>query len=133
VFCGPINLYVGGQCRFGTQCRSENYGDVGARFEFEGDNMRIIDDWLDDWISERTNVLADDVASLSSRLRQSALEEGYSLKKLEDASNGDVDRFVRRAVVHHLIAQSKIAPVTAPSLIIRDPQTASSDVREYAT
>ncbi|WP_152564354.1 hypothetical protein [Neorhizobium vignae] len=94
--------------------------------------MRIIDDWLEDWISDRTNVLADDVVSLSGRLRQSALDEGYSLKRLENASNGDVDRIVRRAFVHHLIAQSDIAPVTPPSLVIRDPQTASSDVRESA-
>nr|WP_250812071.1 hypothetical protein [Neorhizobium tomejilense] len=88
--------------------------------------MRIIDDWLEDWISERANVLADDVVSLSGRLRQSALDEGYSLRKLEDASNGDVDRFIRRAVVHHLIARSDIAPVTPPYLVMRVSQTASS-------
>ncbi|WP_105441302.1 hypothetical protein [Neorhizobium sp. T25_13] len=88
--------------------------------------MRIIDDWLEDWISERTNVLADDMVSLSDRLRQSALDEGYSLKKLEYASNGDVDRFVRRAVVHHLIARSDIAPVTPPYFAMRISQTASS-------
>jgi hypothetical protein len=75
--------------------------------------MRIIDDWLEDWISERTNLLADDVSSLSGRLRQSALDEGYS-KTLDHASNGDLNRFVRRAVVHRLIAQSAIAPVTPP-------------------
>ncbi|CAN7735929.1 hypothetical protein [Neorhizobium sp. LjRoot104] len=90
--------------------------------------MRIIDDWLEDWISERTNVLADDVVTLSGHLRQSALDEGYSLKNLERASSGDVDRFVRRAVVNHLIAQSDIAPVTPPSLIILASQTASSGV-----
>lgn len=88
-----------------------------AGMSFEGDNMRIIDDWLEDWISERTNVLADDVVSLSGRLRQSALDEGYSLKTLEHASNGDLNRYVRRAVVHHLIAQSAIAPVTPPLVI----------------
>jgi hypothetical protein len=87
--------------------------------------MRIIDDWLEDRISERANVLADDGVSLSGRLRQSALDEGYSLRKLEDASNGDVDRFIRRAVVHHLIGRSDIAPVTPPYLVMRVSQTAS--------
>jgi hypothetical protein len=76
-----------------------------------GDEMRIINDWLEDWVSERTNILADDVETLSGRLRQSALTEGYTLEKLEDASNGDVDRFVRQAVVSQLIAESNVAPL----------------------
>ena len=76
--------------------------------------MRIIDDWLEDWISERSNVLADDVVSLSGRLRRSALDEGYSLKTLDHASDGDLNLYVRRAFVHRLIAQSAIAPVTPP-------------------
>ncbi|WP_105423375.1 MULTISPECIES: hypothetical protein [Neorhizobium] len=95
--------------------------------------MRIIDDWLEDWISERTNVLADDVVSLSGRLRQSALDEGYSLKTLDHASNGDLNRFVRQAVVHHLIAQSAIAPLTPPSLVIGAFQTAPSSARSCSS
>jgi len=73
--------------------------------------MRIIDDWLDDWISERKNIMADDIASMGARLRESAISEGYSLGKLRDASDGDVDRFVRRVVVSRMISESSIAPL----------------------
>ncbi|MDR6817937.1 hypothetical protein J2X76_003113 [Neorhizobium sp. 2083] len=76
--------------------------------------MRIIDDWLDDWISERKNIMADDIASLGARLQESALSEGYSLGKLRDASDGDVDRFVRRVVVSRMISESSIAPLQPP-------------------
>ena len=76
--------------------------------------MRIIDDWLDDWISERKSMMADDIESLCARLRESALSEGYSLARLRDASDGDVGRFVRRAVVSHMISESTIAPLAPP-------------------
>lgn len=76
--------------------------------------MRIINDWLDDWISERKHIMADDVVSLCARLRESALSEGYSLAKLRDASDGDVDRFVRRVVVSRMISESVIAPLAPP-------------------
>ncbi|GEM_PF-1601332 len=76
--------------------------------------MRIIDDWLDDWMSERKNIMADDIASLGARLRESAISEGYSLGKLRDASDGDVDRFVRRVVVSRMISESSIAPLQPP-------------------
>jgi hypothetical protein len=39
-----------------------------------------------------------------------------------------LNRYVRRAVVHHLIAQSAIAPVTPPP-VIRGFQTASPSAR----
>lgn len=83
--------------------------------------MRIIDDWLDDWISERKNIMADDIASLCEGLRESALSEGYSLAKLRDASNGDVDRFVRRVVVSRMISESTIAPLAPPSQVFYAP------------
>ncbi len=76
--------------------------------------MRIIDDWLDDWISERKNIMADDVASLCAGLQESALSEGYSLAKLRDASDGDVNRFIRRVVVSRMISASPIAPLVPP-------------------
>ncbi|EUB98535.1 hypothetical protein PMI07_004816 [Rhizobium sp. CF080] len=80
--------------------------------------MRIIDDWLDDWISERKHIMADDVVSLCARLRESAFSEGYSLAKLRDASDGDVDRFVRRVVVSRMMSDSAIAPLAPPILNI---------------
>jgi hypothetical protein len=40
-----------------------------------------------------------------------------------------LNRYVRRAVAHHLIAQSAIAPVTPPSLMMLGFQTAPPNAR----
>ena len=61
--------------------------------------MMIIDDWLEDRISERRfhfepAVDTDEFAIFAGMLRAEALASGYTLDALENACGGDISSFV---------------------------------------
>ncbi len=61
--------------------------------------MMIIDDWLDDRISERRFQFepaadTDEFAMFAGMLRAEALACGYTLDALENACGGDISAFV---------------------------------------
>jgi hypothetical protein len=61
--------------------------------------MMIIDDWLEDKISERRSHFepaadTDEFAMFAGMLRAEALASGYTLDALENACGGDISAFV---------------------------------------
>jgi hypothetical protein len=73
--------------------------------------MLIVDDWLEDWLSEHRNIPLEGAHSMAQAVRDAAFANGYSIDQLRDASNGDIDQFVSRVVAMRLIAKTPVAPL----------------------
>ncbi|TDK39654.1 hypothetical protein E2F50_06005 [Rhizobium deserti] len=65
--------------------------------------MQIIDDWLEDWLSEATirrlalyaaSEPAADADHLTAQLSHDALADGYDLGQLQDACGGNIRHFL---------------------------------------
>jgi hypothetical protein len=88
--------------------------------------MMIIDDWLEDRISERRFQFepaadTDEFAMFAGMLRAEALASGYTLEALEKACGGDISTYVwgkmrsRAAPAVHVASTPAVEAAYAPA------------------